>query len=76
MVVLMSSKTEFKCDFCGNHLVAKGTNPDKVGWCLSTDTVNKIEFTNNLHRKLNGPHICEDCVEHLAKAMRLIPTDG
>ena len=72
----MASETKFNCDFCHNPLIAKGTNPDKVGWCRSTDNVNKVEWTNQLHRKLHGPHICEECIEHLAKAARLVPVNG
>ncbi len=68
----MASKTEFRCDFCQGHLVPNGTNPDKVGWCLSTDNVNKVEWSNRLHRRLDGPHICEDCIVALATAMGLV----
>ncbi len=55
----MASKTNFICNHCGEMIVSGGTNPDKVGWCLSTDNVNKVEWSNRLHRRLAG----EQCVD-------------
>ena len=63
----MSSKTEFRCDHCGNHLISGGTNPEKVGWCLDISNLSEVQWTTNLYAKMNGPHICEDCIYALSK---------
>jgi ribosomal protein L37AE/L43A len=63
----MSSKTEFVCDHCGNHLISGGTNPEKVGWCLNTSTLTDVKWTTDLYKKLEGPHICEDCIYTISK---------
>ncbi len=64
----MSSVTTFQCDFCGNSLVNKGTNADKVGWTLARNHDQEYEWTNVLFKQLHGPHICEDCICGVKKA--------
>ena len=63
----MSSKTEFNCDFCGDHIISGGTTPSKTGWCLDNTDLQKVKWSTNLHRKLNGVHICECCIEAVVR---------
>jgi len=55
----MSTRIEFKCDFCGKKLTDESVNPDCMGYCRVEDS-----WTNNLRKNIDGPHICETCSSH------------
>ena len=61
----MSSKTDFKCDFCQREIV-KATKNGLRGYCaVQSGIVSQVIWSSNPYDRINGPHICSDCITSL-----------
>lgn len=60
----MASRTTYTCDFCGEPLITKNTNPDKTGYCRASDGMTTW-WTSDLSENRRGPHVCRACVNAL-----------
>ena len=63
----MSSETEFKCDFCSG-IIVHATKLGARGYCGIVRDNEVARWCINPFEKINGPHICEQCVNSLIKS--------
>lgn len=66
----MASKTEFTCDFCGSTIV-KAAKSGCRGYCgerKGSDDNTYIEWDLDPWANINGPYICEMCIQSLVKS--------
>lgn len=66
----MSSKTKFKCDFCGGIIVQAAKSGCR-GYCADRKTSNDTTYVKwdlDPWTSVHGPHICEMCVQSLVKS--------
>lgn len=59
----MSSRTKFKCDFCGGTIV-KAAKAGARGYCGKV-RASGVDWDIDPFAVINGPHICEECVTNL-----------
>lgn len=58
----MSSTIKFYCNFCGKQIISNSTDEDTMGWCQPPGWVNEGCFSNDLRSNVEGPHICQTCI--------------
>ena len=58
----MSSETKFTCNFCREEIVPTEHSEGLQGWCVEKG-IDTRDANYNLHWKINGPHICNKCVQ-------------
>lgn len=63
----MSSKVEFTCNFCGDRIADQSINPDYMAFCFINPDGNNFQASTRLFDRLDGPHICYQCVTNILK---------
>ena len=61
----MTSKIRYKCNFCDEKIISNSISDDFQGWCLPVFP--NDEFTNNVSLRVEGPHICVECVARIVQ---------
>lgn len=62
----MSSKVEFKCDFCKKNI------QEGKGFCMAPLCGSYDQPTQDLTSVLKGPHICNSCIEIFSRKIKRI----
>lgn len=59
----MSCEMKFICNFCGGMLVPNTL----TAFCIPITCGSTDRATDNLRARVDGPHICRDCVTNLVE---------